>query len=53
MTSIPQCAICAGKGVKFRGEPVQKDFGIVTTMLLTGGLEILLYQPSHESPLDL
>jgi hypothetical protein len=41
------------KDVKFRGDPVEEDFGIVTTMLLPGGLEILLYQPTHESPLDL
>jgi hypothetical protein len=42
-----------GKGVKFRGNPVEEDYGIVTTMLLPGGLEMLLYQPTHESPLDL
>ena len=42
-----------GKGVEFRGDPVEEDFGIVSTMLLPGGLEMLLYQPTHESPLDL
>jgi hypothetical protein len=41
------------KGVEFRGEPTNADFGIVTTMLLPGGLEMLLYQPTHDSPLDL
>ena len=41
------------KGVDFRGDPVTESFGITTTMLLPGGLEILLYQPTHESPLDL
>ena len=41
------------KGVEFRGEPTTEGFGIVTTMLLPGGLEMLLYQPTHESPLDL
>jgi glyoxalase/bleomycin resistance protein/dioxygenase superfamily protein len=41
------------KGVEFRGEPITEGFGIVTTMLLPGGLEMLLYQPTHESPLDL
>jgi hypothetical protein len=25
----------------------------VTTMLLPGGVELLLYQPKHNSPLDL
>jgi uncharacterized membrane protein len=28
-------------------------FGIVTTMLLPGGIEVLLYEPKHNSPLDL
>jgi hypothetical protein len=41
------------KGVQFRGDPVKESFGITTTMLLPGGLEMLLYQPTHESPLDL
>jgi hypothetical protein len=41
------------KGVEFRGDPVKESFGITTTMLLPGGLEMLLYQPTHESPLDL
>ena len=41
------------KGVEFRGDPTNEGFGIVTTMLLPGGLEMLLYQPTHESPLDL
>ena len=41
------------RGVEFRGDPTKESFGIVTTMLLPGGLEMLLYQPSHESPLDL
>jgi hypothetical protein len=41
------------KGVRFRGEPTEESFGITTTMVLPGGLEMLLYQPTHESPLDL
>lgn len=41
------------KGVEFPRDPVEESFGITTTMLLPGGLEILLYQPTHESPLDL
>ena len=41
------------KGVEFRGEPETESFGITTTMLLPGGVEILLYQPTHASPLDL
>jgi hypothetical protein len=41
------------KGIEFRRDPVEEDYGIVTKMLLPGGLELLLYQPTHESPLDL
>jgi hypothetical protein len=42
-----------GKGIAFRGEPEVESFGIATTMLLPGGVELLLYQPTHASPLDL
>ena len=41
------------KGIEFRGEQLEESFGIATTMLLPGGVEILLYQPTHASPLDL
>jgi hypothetical protein len=41
------------KGIEFRGEPRDQGFGIVTTMLLPGGIEVLLYEPKHNSPLDL
>lgn len=41
------------KGVEFRGDPTEESFGITTTMLLPGGLEVMLYQPTHESPLEL
>lgn len=41
------------KGVEFRGGPETESFGITTTMLLPGGVELLLYQPTHASPLDL
>ena len=40
------------KGIEFRGEPRDQGFGIVTTMLLPGGVEVLLYEPKHNSPLD-
>jgi hypothetical protein len=39
------------KGIEFRGDPVEASFGITTTMVLPGGLEILLYEPTHKSPL--
>ena len=41
------------KGIEFRGEPKDESFGITTTMLLPGGVEILLYEPKHASPLNL
>ena len=41
------------KGIEFRGEPKDERFGITTTMLLPGGVELLLYQPKHASPLQL
>jgi hypothetical protein len=39
------------KGVDVRGEPEDKGFGIVTSIVLPGGVEILLYEPRHDSPL--
>jgi hypothetical protein len=43
----------AEKGIEFRGEPRDQGFGIVTTMLLPGSIEVLLYEPKHNSALDL
>jgi hypothetical protein len=37
------------KGIEFRGEPVNRGWGIVVTMVLPGGLEMLLYEPRHET----
>ncbi len=39
------------KGVEFRGEPRDQEYGIVTTMVLPGGVEVDLYEPKHASPL--
>lgn len=36
-----------GKGIVFKGDPVTARFGIAVTMLLPGGVEVLLYEPSH------
>jgi hypothetical protein len=41
------------KGIDFRGGTKEESFGITTTMLLPGGVEILLYEPRHQSPLEL
>ena len=41
------------KGAEFRGEPADMGFGIGVTIVLPGGVELLLYEPRHESPLDI
>jgi catechol 2,3-dioxygenase-like lactoylglutathione lyase family enzyme len=41
------------RGIEFRGEPEDQDFGVVTTMVLPGGVEVLLYESKHQTPLDL
>ena len=37
------------KGVDLRGEPEDEGFGIVVTMVLPGGVEVLLYEPRHST----
>jgi hypothetical protein len=37
------------RGVTFAGEPEEQNWGIAVTMILPGGVEMLLYQPSHPS----
>jgi len=36
-----------GKGIEFKGEPVNAGFGITVTMVLPGGVDVQLYQPRH------
>jgi hypothetical protein len=36
-----------GKGVEVRGEPEDHGWGIATTLVLPGNLEVLLYEPRH------
>jgi catechol 2,3-dioxygenase-like lactoylglutathione lyase family enzyme len=38
------------KGVEARGEPHDMGFGLGTTVVLPGGVEVLLYEPRHPSP---
>jgi len=40
------------KGIEFRGEPRDDEFGAWITMLLPGGVELMLYEPKHATPLD-
>jgi catechol 2,3-dioxygenase-like lactoylglutathione lyase family enzyme len=37
----------AAKGIELKGEPVQAGFGRTITMVLPGGVEMMLYQPRH------
>ena len=37
----------AAKGIAFKGEPEDRRFGIATTMVWPGGVEVMLYQPTH------
>ncbi|MEL7156726.1 MAG: extradiol dioxygenase [Actinomycetota bacterium] len=41
-----------GKGVEFEGEPVDQGFGIVAKMVLPGNVEMLLYEPRHNTAID-
>ena len=40
------------KGIEIRGEPADLGFGVGATLVLPGGVEALLYEPRHPSPLD-
>jgi catechol 2,3-dioxygenase-like lactoylglutathione lyase family enzyme len=35
------------KGITFEGSPQNQGFGITVTMLLPGGVKVMLYQPRH------
>ena len=37
----------SGKGLEIRGEPEHEGWGITTTLVLPGGLEVMLYEPRH------
>jgi hypothetical protein len=38
-----------GEGVEVRGEPEDLGFGTGVTLVLPGGVEVLLYEPRHET----
>jgi hypothetical protein len=40
-------AVLRSRDVEVRGEPVDRGFGIVATVVLPGGVEVLLYEPRH------
>ncbi|HEX2050871.1 MAG TPA: VOC family protein [Actinomycetota bacterium] len=35
------------KGVEVRGEPEDEGWGVTTTLVLPGGVEVMLYEPRH------
>jgi predicted enzyme related to lactoylglutathione lyase len=37
------------KGVEVRGERQDEGFGITTTIVLPGGVELMLYEPRHQT----
>jgi catechol 2,3-dioxygenase-like lactoylglutathione lyase family enzyme len=37
----------AAKGIAFRGEPEEHRWGVVATMVLPGGVDVMLYEPRH------
>jgi hypothetical protein len=37
------------RGIEFRGVPETQRWGFTITMLLPGGVEMMLYQPRHET----
>jgi hypothetical protein len=43
----------AASGIEFRGEATDLDFGVGVTMVLPGGVEVLLYEPRHPTAIDL
>lgn len=38
-----------GRGIEARSEPEDLGFGIGTTLALPGGVEVLLYEPRHQT----
>ena len=39
------------KGLEVRGEPQEARFGLWTTLVLPGSVEVMVYEPRHASPL--
>ena len=37
------------RGIEIRGEPKNEGFGITTTVVLPGDVEVMLYEPRHET----
>ena len=37
------------KGIEFEGEPIDEGWGIAAKMILPGDVEVLLYEPRHNT----
>jgi predicted enzyme related to lactoylglutathione lyase len=37
------------KGIEVRGEPRDDGYGVTTTVVLPGGLDVMLYEPRHDT----
>jgi predicted enzyme related to lactoylglutathione lyase len=35
------------KGIEIRGEPQNEGYGVTTTIVLPGGVDVMLYEPRH------
>jgi predicted enzyme related to lactoylglutathione lyase len=38
-----------GQGIEVRGDPQDEGYGITTTVVLPGDLEVMLYEPRHRT----
>jgi len=41
-----------GAGIEIKGVPQDEGFGITVMLGLPGGVEVMLYEPKHASPLE-
>jgi hypothetical protein len=41
------------KGIEVRGEPEDEGYGITVTIVLPGGLEVMVYEPRHAVAISL
>ena len=41
------------KGIDVRGEPTDEGYGITVMLALPGGVEVMLYEPRHETAITM
>ena len=42
----------SAKGLRFHGPPVDMGWGIGTTAVLPGGVEVMIYEPKHPQAIE-